>query len=87
MHYIEIMNEGLILVTVYFVILLTNFVTDVKARYYVGYGANLYIILIIIINIIFIADALYYRIRRAYRKWKFEKAWTQYYKEYELKKD
>ena len=58
MNTIEILNELLVLVTTYFMLIFTNFVNDVQARYYFGFALNSYILIIVTVNIAYIVVAL-----------------------------
>ena len=78
LNYLEIVNESLILTTIYFMIIFTNFVQDIQARYYFGFILNFYIIVVISINIGFIVYNQYKAWKKKRDKKKYDKAWANY---------
>jgi len=66
MNYIEIMNEALIILTVYFMMIFTNWIQDVELRYSLGFSLIHSIIGIVCINFAIIAYCLFIDLKREY---------------------
>jgi len=60
---IEIMNESFMLFTSYYIIIFSGFFTDIEARYNYGFGYNVLLGMIVMINIVFIFIEIYRRLK------------------------
>jgi len=75
MNYLEIINEAFIFISVYFMMIFTNWMDNIELRYYLGFSLLTYIFSIVCFNmiiiVIFLVTALYWK----YKEYKYNKAW------------
>jgi len=65
---IEIMNESFMLFTAYYIIIFSGFFTNIEARYNYGFGYNVILGLVVLINIVFIFIEIYKRLKLVKKK-------------------
>jgi len=83
MNYTEIINEGLVFVTVYFMMFFTNWMQDVELRYELGFRLIYCIIFIVALNIVIIATCMCVDVYWKCKKMKHDRAWKAYNKKKE----
>jgi len=80
MNYIEIMNEVLIIITVYFMMIFTNWIQNIELRYALGFSLVHTIIGFACMNFVIIFVGLIINVYWEYKKYKHNKAWAEYNK-------
>jgi len=78
MNYIEIMNEVLIFISVYFMMIFTNWIQNIELRYSLGYSLNNCLIIVVLMNITIIVFCLVIEIYWEYKKYQHDKAWAKH---------
>jgi len=78
MNYTEIINEGLVFVTVYFMMFFTNWMQDIELRYELGFRLIYCIIIIVGLNIVIIATCMSIDVYWKCKKIRHDKAWKSH---------
>jgi len=79
MNYTEIMNEVLIFISVYFMMIFTNWIQNIELRYELGFSLNQYIYIVTFINFAIIVFCLIVAVYWKYKKYKYDNAWAKHH--------
>ena len=80
MNYIEIINEILIIISIYFMMIFTNWIDDIELRYSLGFSLIHVILFVVCCNMVVIVYYLKKDIYKKYKEYKYNNAWEEHNK-------
>ena len=76
MNYTEIMNEVFIFISVYYMMIFTNWIHNIELRYHLGFSLIHCLSIVTFLNLVIIAVCLIIAVNWTYIKWKYVEKWT-----------